>query len=108
VSQDNLVKFLARIGNTPELHGKCKDGITAAQLIELGAENGFVFDLDDLRDGATLSDDEMAAIVGGASASKAGTREFERLRYCCKSAVEASAGFAAENPTAYFKVGPPC
>ena len=51
MSQDNLVKFLARIGNTPELHGKCKDGITAVQLIELGAENGFVFDLDDLRDG---------------------------------------------------------
>jgi len=46
----------------------------------LGAENGFVFDQDDLRDGATLCDDEMAAIIGGASASKAGTREFERLR----------------------------
>ena len=108
MSQDNLVRFLVQIGSNPELHVKCKDGITAAQLIELGADNGFVFDEKDLRDGATLSDDELAEIIGGASRSKPETSTFERLRYCCKSAGEASAGFVQTNPSSYFKVGPPC
>ena len=108
MSQDNLVRFLVQIGSNPELHGKCKDGITAAQLIELDANNDFEFDEKDLRDGATLSDDKLAEIIGGASASKAETCSFERLRYCCKSAAEASIRFASENPTSYFKIGPPC
>jgi hypothetical protein len=36
ITSESLIKFLTAIGNNPELHDKCGDGITAAQLIELG------------------------------------------------------------------------
>ena len=65
MTKENLNQFVQKVADSAELQSAIGEGIDAESLIALGAEHGFEFSVEDLRESVELSDEDLDGVVGG-------------------------------------------
>ena len=75
MSKVSLEQFVEHVSASEELKVRIGEEITTDSLIALGAENGFVFTVEDFRESifGTISDEEFALAGGGFGLRPIGT-----------------------------------
>ena len=65
MSKENLKLFLEKVSQSEELKNRIGKNNEVNNLIDVGAEHGFLFSAEDFEDTAELTDYELDQVVGG-------------------------------------------